>query len=83
MYLGENNGNLGETKKVFSLLAYSPTLSLNEKIFAWYEKEFLIMSKFYLNEILSEPNSFTIVVSKKVLKMSNYVLILSIFFPHN
>ena len=41
------------------------------------------MSNFYLVEILSEPNSLTIVTSKKILKMSNYVLILSIFFPLN
>ena len=46
-------------------------------------KDFLIMSNFYLVEILSEPNSLTIVTSKKILKMSNYVLILSIFFPLN
>ena len=42
-------------------------------------KDFLIMSNFYLVEILGEPNSLTIVTSKKILKMSNYVLILSIF----
>ena len=46
-------------------------------------KDFLIMSNFYLVEILSEPNSLTIVTSKKILKMSNYVLILSIFFSYN
>ena len=43
-------------------------------------KDFLIMSNFYLVEILGEPNSLTIVISKKILKMSNYVLILSISF---
>ena len=43
-------------------------------------KDFFIMSNFNLLEILSEPNSLTIVTSKKLLKMSNYVLILSIFF---
>ena len=40
-------------------------------------KDFLIMSNFYLVEILGEPNSLTIltiVTSKKILKMSNYVL---------
>ena len=36
MYLGENNGNLSETKKCFLF----PTLSQNEKIFASYEKRF-------------------------------------------
>ena len=45
-------------------------------------KDFLIMSNFYLVEILSEPNSLTIVARKKILKMSNYVLIFSIF-SHN
>ena len=35
MYLGENNGNLSEPKKMFSLSsARFPTLSQNEKIFA-------------------------------------------------
>ena len=45
-------------------------------------KDFLIISNFYLVEILSEPNSLTIVTSKKLLKMSNYVLILSFFFSN-
>ena len=44
-------------------------------------KHFLIMSNSYLVEILSEPNSFTIVTSKNILKMNNYLLVLSIFFP--
>ena len=43
-------------------------------------KEFLIMSNFYVVEILSKPNSLTILTSRKILKLSNYVLILSIFF---
>ena len=39
------------------------------------------MSNFYLViEILSEQNSLAIVASKKILKTSNYELILSIFF---
>ena len=79
MYLGENNGNLSETKKGF-LSARFPTLSQNEKLFLDMRKDFLIMSNFYLVEILSEPNSLTILTSKKILKMSNYLLILSIFF---
>ena len=41
------------------------------------------MSNFYLVEILSEPNSLTIVTSKRLLKISNYVLNLSIFFYQN
>ena len=45
-------------------------------------KDFLIMSNFYLVEILSEPNSLTLVTRKKILKMSSYVLILSIFFSY-
>ena len=43
-------------------------------------KDFLIMSNFYLVEIISELNSLAIVTSKEILKMSNYMLILSIFF---
>ena len=43
-------------------------------------KDFLIMSNFYLVEILSEPNSLTIVTSKKIFKVSNYMLTFSIFF---
>ena len=46
-------------------------------------KDFLIMSNFYLVEIPSEPNSLTIVTSKKMLKTNNYVLILRIFFSQN
>ena len=46
-------------------------------------KDFLIMRNFYLVEILGEPNSLTIVASKKILKMSSYVLILSFFFSQN
>ena len=76
MYLGENNGFLSGTKKML----FSSTLSQNEKIFFDIRKEFLIMSNFYLVEILSDPNSLAIVASKKILKMINYVLILSIFF---
>ena len=76
MYLGENNSNLSEIKK----LIFIPNLSQNEKSLLDLRKDFLIMSSFHLVEILNEPNSLTIVTSKKILKMSNYVLILSIFF---
>ena len=38
------------------------------------------VTNFYLVEILSEPNSLTIVTREKILKMSNYVLIFSISF---
>ena len=50
------------------------------KVLLAMRKDFLIMSDFYLVEIPSEPKSLTIVTSKKILKMSNYVPILSIFF---
>ena len=43
-------------------------------------KDFLIMSNFYLVEILSEPNSLSIVTSKKILKTGNYVLIWRFIF---
>ena len=78
MYLGENNGNLSETIKIYS----QPILKMR-KFLLDRRKDFLVMSNFYLVEILGEPNSLTIVTSKKILKMSNYVLILSIFFPLN
>ena len=78
MYLGENNGNLSETKNVFFQHASQPFLKMR-KFLLDMRKDFLIMSNFYLVEILSEPNSLTIVTSKNILKMSNYVLILSIF----
>ena len=77
MHLGKNNGNLSETKKnVF----YSQPFFKMRKRSLDMRKDFLIMSNFYLVEILSEPNSLAIVASKKILKMSNYVLILSTFF---
>ena len=46
-------------------------------------KDFLIMGNFYLVEGLGEPNSLNVVTNKKILKMGNYVLILSIFFSQN
>ena len=46
-------------------------------------KYFLIISNFYLAQILREPNSLAIVASKKLLKISNYVLIMSICFSQN
>ena len=49
----------------------------------YYQYDFLIMSNFYLDEILSESNSLTILINKKLLKMSNSTLILSIFFSQN
>ena len=79
MYLGENNGNLSDNKNV---IYFQPFLKIR-KCLLDMRKDFLIMSNFYLVEILGEPNSLTIVASKKLLKMSNYVLILSIFFPQN
>ena len=62
MCLGENNGNLSEAKKAF----YSQPF-LKMRIFLLdMRRDFLIMSNFYLVEILIEP--------------SNYVLIFSISF---
>ena len=40
MYLGENNGNLSETKKIVFFRARFPTLSQKENISALYEKKF-------------------------------------------
>ena len=80
MYLGENNGNLSETKKMFSLQHVSQPFLKMRTFLLDMRKDFLIISSFYLVEILSQPNGLTIVTSKKILKMSNDVLILSIFF---
>ena len=80
MYLGENNGNLSETKKNVFFQHVSQSFLKMRKFLLDMRKDFLTMSNFYLVEILSEPNSLTIVTSKKILIMSNYVLILSIFF---
>ena len=80
MYLSENNGNLNEAKKI--VIYFQPFLKMINFLLDM-RKDFLIMSNFYLVEILSEPNSLTIVTSKKTLKMSNYVLILNIFFSVN
>ena len=64
---------------MFSLLARFPTLLKMRTVLLDLRKDFLIMSNLYLVEILSEPSSLTIVTNKKILKISNYVLILSIF----
>ena len=79
MYLGEDNDNLSETKNVFFQHVSQPFLKMR-KFLLDMRKDFLIMSNFYLVEILSEPNSLTIVTSKKIFKVSNYMLIFSIFF---
>ena len=44
---------------------FIPTLSQIEKILLDMRKDFLITSNFDLVEILSKPNSLTIVTSKK------------------
>ena len=66
-------------KNVFFQHVSQPFLKMR-KCLLDMRKDFLIMSNFYLVEILSEPNSLTIVTCKKILIMSNYVLISSIFF---
>ena len=72
MYIGENDGNLSETKKCF----FSEPFPKVRKFLLDTRKDFLIMSNFYLVEILGKPNSLSIVKSKKILKMS-------IFFSQN
>ena len=72
--VGKNNVNLRETKNMFS----QPFLKM-WKFLLDMRKDLLIMNKFCIVEILSEANSLTMVASKKILKMSNYLLILSIF----
>ena len=76
MYLGENNGNLSEIKNTF----YFQLFLKMRKFLRDMRKDTLILTNFYLVEILGDPNSLTLVTSKKILKMRNYVFILSIFF---
>ena len=76
MYLGENNGNLSEIKNTF----YFQLFLKMRKFLRDMRKDTLILSNFYLVEILGDPNSLTLVTSKKILKMRNYVFLLSIFF---
>ena len=66
-------------KNVFVQYVSLPFLKMR-KFLLDMRKDFLIIGNFYLVEILSEPNSLTVVTSKNILKLSNYVLILSIFF---
>ena len=80
MYLGENNVNLSETKKCFLCQHVSQPFLKMRKFLLDMRKDFIIINNLYLVEILSEPNSLIIVTSKKIHKMSNYVLILIIFF---
>ena len=68
MYLGENNGNLSKTKKCFLCQHVSQPFLKMRNFLLDLRKGFLIMSNFYLVEILSEPNILTIVTSKKMLK---------------
>ena len=67
MYLGENNGNLSETKKCFLCEHVSHPFLKMRKLLLDMRKDFLKMSNFYLVEILSEPN-LTIMTSKKYSK---------------
>ena len=67
-------------KKCFLSQHVSQPFLKKRKCLLDMRKDFLIMSNFYLAEIFSEPNSLTIVTSKKILTMSNYVPILSIIF---
>ena len=67
MYLSENNNNLSEKKMFF----ISKPFSKWEQFCSICEKIFIIMSNFYLVEILNELNSVTLETSKIILKMSN------------
>ena len=65
-------------KNVFFQYVSQPFLKMRNFLLDM-RKDFLIMSNFYRCEIFSKSNSLTIVTSKKIHKMSNYMLILSIF----
>ena len=57
MYLGGNNGVISVTQK--NVFYSQPFLKMG-KVLLDMRKDFLIMSNFYLVEILREPNSLTI-----------------------
>ena len=65
---------------MLSLSARFPTFLKMRKFLLDMKKDFLIMSNFYLIEILSEPNSLTMATSKKNTQNEQLWLILSIFF---
>ena len=54
---------------MFSLSASFPIFLKMRKFLLDMREYFLIMSNFHLVEILSEPNSLTVMTSKKILKM--------------
>ena len=54
---------------MFSLSASFPIFLKMRKFLLDMREDFLIMSNFHLVEILSEPNSLTVMTSKKILKM--------------
>ena len=80
MSLGENNGNRSETKECFLCQHVRQPFLKMTKFLLDMRKDFHIISNFYLVEIVSEPNSLSTLASKKILKISNYLLILGIFF---
>ena len=67
-------------KNYFYASTFPNPFSKWQKFFLDMRKDFPIMSDFLLVEILSEPNGLTIVTSKKILKMSHHMFIVSIFF---
>ena len=79
MYLGDNNGNLNETIKMF----YSQPVLKMRKFLLDMRKDFLIISNFYLVEILGEPNSLTIVTSKKNTQNEQLCAHFDYFFSQN
>ena len=84
IYLGENNGNLSKTKKICFLCQHvsQPFLKM-KKFLLNMSKDFLIMSNFYLAEILSEPNSLTIVTSKKNTQNEQLCAHFEYYLSHN
>ena len=69
----------GRQKNIF----HSQPFVKMRKLLLDMRKDFLITSNFYLVEVLSEPNSLTIVASKKNTQNEQLCAHFEYFFSHN
>ena len=83
MYLGENNDNLSEIKRYFLCQHVSQPFLKMTKFLLDMRKNLLIMSNFYLVEILSDLSSLTIVTSKKNTQNEKLCAHFEYFSSHN
>ena len=79
MYFCENNGNLSESKKMFSF----PTLSQNENIFAWYDKTFSHNEQFLSRWDSQRAKQFYYSDKQKYTQNEQLFARFEYFFSHN